>query len=411
MPFRFSLIAPVLLGVVFAQVAQGIATPLIALLLLQQGASSLSVGLVASAYFAGFLAGTLSVERVVIALGHNRAFVVFSAIAADAALLMVWAQGPVAWAVLRLAMGYQMAGLFLVAESWLNEKATPATRGRVFASYLVASSAGSVAGPLVLQVTPGTSMLFVVVGMALATALVPMALTRAPNPVLGPRRAFSIRRLYAASPLGLVCCLAAGLNNGAFYSLVPAYLVRAGHDAAEVAGFLSAIMVAALVVQYPVGMLADRFGRRPVTLSALGLAFVFAIGLGVVAHLPIGIATLAGCLFAGVTAPIYGLGSGQVNDYLEKDEIVSAGGGLLFAWSLGACIGPGVAGFAMSRVGPAGFPAYLCVVLGAVGVFTVARMRRRASLPLDRQSAFTPATLAPPRLPQLSNPAAEGETP
>jgi MFS family permease len=411
MPPIFGLIAPVLLGVVFAQVALGIAAPLIALLLLGQGASSQAVGIVASAYYAGFLAGTLSADRVVISVGHARAFVVFAALGADTALLMIWSSDPWVWAMLRLVMGYQMAGLFLVAESWLNEKAAPATRGRVFGAYLLASFAGSVAGPLVLKATPGTSELFVVVGLALATALLPMALTHAANPVLGPRRSFSLRRLYAASPLGLVCCLASGLNNGAFYSLVPVFLARAGHSGTQVASFLSAVMVAALAVQYPVGMLADRFGRRPVTLVALALGAAAAVLLGLAAHERILLVSLAGCLFAGVTAPLYGLGSGQVNDYLARDEIVSAGGGLLFAWSLGAVIGPAAAGLAMSHLGAAGLPAYSCLVLGGAGGFTVLRMLRRPGVPRGLQSALTPATLAPPRLPDLAPPPAAAEPP
>ena len=393
-----------LIGVVCAQIALGIATPVIALLLLARGASSISVGIVASAYFVGFLVGTQTADRVVARLGHARAFVVFAAVAADAALGMALLHHPVAWVGLRLVMGYQMAGLFLVAESWLNDKATPTTRGRVFGAYLVASWGGGVAGPLVLGVIPGNSIMFVAVGMAFATALLPMALTGTANPVLGERKHFGLKQLIDISPLGAVCCLGSGLSNGAFYTLIPVFLIRSGQTQAGVATFLSVAMFTALVVQYPVGMLSDRLGRRPVTLAALVLALILAVLLAVGAHGSPQLAALAGCLFAGVTSPLYGLGAGQVNDHVDPKDYVGAGGGLLFAWSLGSSIGPGAAGAVMSWLGPVGLPAYLCAVLGGVGLFTILRMKLRAGIPRDRQTAYTPATAAPPRLPALAPP-------
>ncbi len=401
-PFRFALIVPVLIGVVCAQVALGIATPVIALLLLARGGDSLMVGAVASAYFVGFMAGTQTADRVVARLGHARAFVVFAAVAADAALGMALIRDPWAWVGLRLLMGYQMAGLFLVAESWLNDKATPATRGRVFGAYLVASWGGGVAGPLVLDVVPGSQILFVAVGMAFATALLPMALTSTANPALGPRRHFGLRHLIDISPLGAICCLASGLSNGAFYTLIPVFLVRSGQSQAGVATFLSVAMATALLVQYPVGMLSDRLGRRPVTLAALLLALVLAVLMALGAHGWPMLAAVAGCLFAGVTSPLYGLGAGQVNDHVKPEDYVGAGGGLLFAWSLGSSIGPGAAGAVMGWLGPVGLPAYLCTVLGGAGLFTILRMRLRAGIPRDLQSSFTPATVAPPRLPTLA---------
>jgi MFS family permease len=400
--FRISLIAPVLLGVVAAQIALGIATPVIALLLVARGGNSLLVGAVASAYFIGFLIGTQTADRVVARLGHARAFVVFAAIAADAALVMALTPNPIAWVVLRLLTGYQMAGLFLVAESWLNDKATPATRGRVFGAYLVASWGGGVAGPLVLDVVPGSQMLFVLVGLAFATALLPMALTGTANPALGTRRHFGLRQLIDISPLGAICCLASGLSNGAFYTLIPVFLIRSGQSQAGVATFLSVAMATALLVQYPVGMLSDRLGRRPVTLAALAVALALAVLMAIGAHGWPLLAAAAGCLFAGVTSPLYGLGAGQVNDHVKPEDYIGAGGGLLFAWSLGSSIGPGVAGVVMGWLGPLGLPFYLCAVLGGAGLFTMLRMRLRAGVPRDRQSSYTPATVAPPRLPSLA---------
>lgn len=402
MPFRLAPLVPVLLGLVCAQGALGIMTPLIPILLLRLGATSSAIGVVASAYYLGFLAGALTCDRVVMRVGHSRAFAVFAAAAADAALLLVFARAPWEVAALRLLIGYASSGVFLVVESWLNDRAEATTRGRVFGAYLVASWGASAAGPLALNVITPAPTMFVLVGILFATALLPMALTRQSNPVVRPQAHFALGRLYRISPVGVACCFAAGLNNGAFYSLAPVFLRRGGYGDASVAQFISAAMVAGLLVQYPVGMLSDRFGRRPVMVGTIGTAFLLAIALGFTAGAPFAEVAALGFCFAGMTAPLYGLGAGQTNDRMEKGEYVAASGGLLFVWSLGSSIGPSVAGVAMGHEGAPGLFGYLALVLALLGLFTGARMLLRGEVPRAERGPFVPAPAGPPRQSELA---------
>jgi MFS family permease len=397
MPLRLGPILPVLLGLVCAQGALGLMTPLIPLLLLKVGASSPAIGLVASAYFVGFLGGALSADRVVMRVGHTRAFALFAAVAADAALLLVFCG--IAWQVglLRLVIGYASSGMFLVVESWLNDRADASNRGRAFGAYLVASWGASAAGPLALNVVPASPMLFVMVGIAFATAVLPMAVTRQPNPEVRPQAHFAIGRLYRVSPVGVTCCLAAGFINSAYYSMVPVYLQREGYGAAAVAAFVSAAMIAGLLVQYPVGMLSDRFGRRPVMVTAIGTAFALALTLMLAGGMMFATVVALGFFFAGMTAPLYGLGAGQTNDRMARGDYVAASGGLLFIWSLGSAVGPMAAGGLMGRIGPAGLFLYLSIVLGALGLFIAARMLARREVPRALRGPFVPASAAPLR--------------
>jgi MFS family permease len=305
MQFRLGPIAPVLLGLICAQGALGIMTPLIPILLLRLGASSPAIGAVASAYYVGFLGGALIADRVVTRVGHIRAFAVFAAVAADAALLLVFTTASWEVAVLRLCIGFASSGMFLVVESWLNDRADPSTRGRAFGAYLVASWGASALGPLALNVVPASPILFVLVGVAFATAVLPMALTRQANPAVRPQAHFALGKLFRASPVGVACCLASGLINGAYYSLAPVYLERLGHGAETVAAFISAAMIAGLLVQYPVGMLSDHVGRRPVMMACLIGALAGAVvmmGFAGTASF-VGVAAL-GFLFSAMTAPL-----------------------------------------------------------------------------------------------------------
>ncbi len=403
MVFSLAPIAPVLLGVALAQCALGLMTTLIPLLLLQAGVGTETIGLVASAYFVGFLAGALSASRIVTAVGHIRAFTVFAAIAAMTAQLLVFTTAPGAVALTRLLMGFSSSGLFLVAESWLNDRADHTTRGRFFGAYQVVNWGAVAAGPLLLSVTAPEARLFAVVGAAFAASLLPMALTRRPNPEMSERRRLGLRMLFRISPVGVICCFASGLLNSAFYGLMPVYLRAKGLDAAAISAFAAAVMVAALVVQYPLGMLADRVERRRLTLVILALGTAAALGIVLLAGGRSWIIAGFGCVMAATMSPLYGLGAGQTNDRLERGDYVAAASGLLFAWSVGAAIGPTLAGVLMGRLGAVGLFVYLIAALAMVAGFVMLRMMRRAEVPLDQQSAFVPAGAAPPRLAELAS--------
>jgi MFS family permease len=403
MPFSLGPILPVLLGLFCAQGALGIMTPLIPLLLLQVGAPSGVIGAIASAYFVGFLAGAVTCDRVVTRVGHIRAFAVFATLAADAALLMVYVHQAWQVALLRLGIGYAASGMFLVVESWLNDRADASNRGRAFGAYLVTSWGAAAAGPLALNVISASSVLFALVGLCFATAVLPLALTQQANPHVRPQAHFALGRLYRVSPVGAACCLAAGLNNGAFYSLVPVFLERAGYGSERVATFISIATVGGLLVQYPIGMLSDRFGRRAVIVGVIGTSFALALALAVEAGVTFATMMTLGALFAGMTAPLYGLGAGHTNDRMERGDYVAASGGLLFIWSLGSAVSPSVAGVMMERVGPAGLFFYLSLVLAALGLFTAARMLARGEVPRQDRSSFVPAASVPPRHSELAS--------
>src|ERR1700733_6899719 len=157
-------------------------TTLIPLDLAANGLKANAIGLVGSGYFVGFLVGTLTCARLVRAVGHIRAFTVFAALGADCALLMTTTHSPWVWTGLRLVMGWQMSGLFLVAESWLNDKADSETRGRTFGAYLLISWGGAAAGPLAFGLLRSTDTALIRVGVPFASALLPMALSPVSNP-------------------------------------------------------------------------------------------------------------------------------------------------------------------------------------------------------------------------------------
>ena len=373
-------VLPVLTAVVFLELAIGALGPVAGVQLVERGASASIVGLVSSAYYAGFLIGALFGHRVIDRVGHIRAFSALAVLAADAALLHPLIGMPYAWAAFRAVIGVAVAGLFVVVESWLNDKSDRETRGRVFATYMVASWAAAGIAPLLLSVAnPNNPLLFTAVALAFATAVLPMALTTVGNPEIESRSHFGIFRLFRISPLGVVACFGTGLVSSALYGMAPVYIEGIGLGARHLSVFLSVAILGGLLVQFPIGWLSDRFGRRPLMLISGGLAACFALAITFFdgSSFPT-ILALAFC-FSSATAPFYALGVAQINDYITPRDFVAASGGLLFAWALGASAGPSAAGWLMQFFGPKGLFFYLSGVLAVIALFIVYRMRKPQS--------------------------------
>ncbi|MBV9521801.1 MAG: MFS transporter, partial [Alphaproteobacteria bacterium] len=274
---RLHSIAPVLLGITAAQLALGALAPLITLLLAQRAVPTPAIGVITSAYYLGFLAGSLTCARIVDRVGHIRAFAVFAALAADCVLLHAVTVAAPVWGVLRALTGYAMAGTFLIAESWLNAKADAASRGRIFGAYLLVTWAASAVGPLALNLAHAAQpFLFILIAMGFVTALIPMALTQVHNPEIADRIRFGVRRLFRISPLGVVACCGAGLVNSVFYGLLPVYAERIGLDPARLSLLLTTALIGGMGAQFPIGLLSDRFGRRPTMLGSILAALLLA---------------------------------------------------------------------------------------------------------------------------------------
>ncbi|HET7649547.1 MAG TPA: MFS transporter, partial [Gammaproteobacteria bacterium] len=233
------------------------------------------IALVMAGYYAGLVVGSFVAPGVVRRVGHIRAFTAFAALNTIVALLHALYQSAFTWGLLRIATGIAMMGLYMVIESWLNERAESSVRGRVFSVYMVMTFFGLGGGQFLLDAGNGDPRTpFMLVAILFAACLIPVALTRAAHPQPVGHIEFRIRKLFRVAPFGVWGCLGAGLANGAFYALGPTFGVREGLTVAEVASFMGVTILGGLVLQWPIGTVSDRFDRQRV----IGmLAFAVAI--------------------------------------------------------------------------------------------------------------------------------------
>jgi MFS family permease len=388
------LVAQVLLGVALFEVALGALWPVVSLQLKEQQVGTEVISVVGAAYYAGFVAGTLTCFPIIDRAGHIRAFSVFAVLAANATLLHVVLPHPLAWVVLRAITGYAMAGVFTIVESWLNDKATSETRGRIFALYMMVAWGMSGFGPLGLNIPdPSGTVLFCLITVVMASAIMPLALTKVGNPDIGHRAHFGIVRLYTISPLGVLACFASGFINTGLFVLLPLYALQLDYNEAQISVLLSVSLIGPLFIQYPVGWLADRFGRRPLMLATTIVAIVLS---GFIVNLTSGnflwFVSLT-TLLTGMISPLYGLGVGQTNDYVSKQDFVAASAGLLFAWGIGASVGPVVAAPAMRLFGANGLFYFVSACHVLLAGFIAYRMIARRALSAKEQSNFVPVPI------------------
>ncbi len=386
-----------LLGIAVLNVGSGALIAIIGVRLSAAGASSLVIGVITSAYFLGLLGGSVFGARVIDRVGHIRAFAVYAAADAISILLLVIVESLAAWVVLRLVAGYCMAGLTMVAESWLNHRATNVTRGRVLSLYIIVMNGAFAAGPLLLNLgDPAGAGLLVFSGILFVASLLPVALTRTGNPEIGKQARVSLRRLFALSPLGVLGALTIGLVESAVFGLGAVYGEATGLDTARISVFLAVTLGGVLVMQYPIGVLSDRFDREKVILVVAAAAAVAAALIAAAAAPAFWLLLGLGFVTGGLASPLYPLSVAETNDWIEADELVAAGAGLVLAYSVGASVGPLAGALAMEWFGPGGLFAFAAVVLAALAAYALYRVIKGLAKPAAEQTEFWSASWVSP---------------
>ncbi len=356
-----------------------------------EGFPTFVTGLVMSAYFAGFVAGTRLCPRLIGSVGHVRAFAAFASLASTLPILHALWVAPAWWALLRFVTGICLVGLYIVVESWLNVLAPSEQRGRVFSLYLAVSGLAMALGQGLLLVGDRLGFLpFALVSVLLSFALLPLTLTPVAEPAHVDTPHAGLRALFALSPLGIAGALASGALTGAFLGLGALFVQRLGHGELKTAGFMAATILGGALFQWPIGHWSDRRDRRRVLLTVcIGMALLAGAGFGLVRMLPAALVPLGFALGALMFA-LYGLSVAHVNDMIPAERALEVSSGLLLVHGVGAAIGPTLAGSLMAALGPGSLLLYFAAVAAMLAAYTLRRMRFAPPVPAAEKSSFVP---------------------
>lgn len=375
------------LGMFLLMIGNGLQGTLLGLRGGIEGFSTLELSVVMSGYFVGFLFASKMAPEMIRRVGHVRVFAAMGSTISAVLILYPTLAEPWAWTIGRIVIGFCFCGVYITAESWLNDASSNETRGQALSIYMIVQMAGIVSAQFILsQGDVSGYVLFIIPSVLVSLAFAPILLSIRPTPAFAQTKPLSIKRLIAASPLACVGMFLLGGVFAAQFGMSAVYAARAGFTVGEVSLFVSAIYIAALVAQYPIGWLSDRMDRR---ILILIVALVGGLGALIGVFLPgsLTVALVAGALVGGTSNPLYALLIAYTNDYLDREDMAAASGGLLFINGLGAIAGPIILGYMLDLMGPPGFWLFLSVLMLAVSAYAVYRMTRRSRANLEIESS------------------------
>ncbi len=392
---RLAMALAPLLGLFILGIGNGFLATLITLRLDAAGEPAVVIGWVSSAYFIGLALGSVLNDRLLLRIGHIRAYACFVSLVAVSVLLQGLWLNAMAWFVLRLIGGWATVGVYLVIESWLLTAADTRVRGRLLALYMISLYASGVIGQLLLGVTDaaGETVPFMVIGLLASLSVLPMAMIPRVSPLIEHAEPLSPLRLITMTPTGVMGSFGSGLAVAAVYTLLPLYLQRSGLAVDRVGQMMAVMVLGAMLLQYPIGRWSDRHDRQQV-LILIG-AFCALISLGVLL-LPGDQRLLAVLLFflGGGVFALYPVAVSHAADRAPAGALVRMSQGLLLINALGSTLSPPAITPIMAVVGDGG----LFWSLGGLGVFLVGfffwrRSVRPAPMPVAPFAPTTPMSV------------------
>jgi MFS family permease len=368
-------VAALLISVSILLTGQGLQGTLLPVRASLENFPTFAIGAMGAAYFLGFTLGCLKGGELVRRVGHVRVFLAMSALASASPLVHALVVQPAAWGLLRLVTGFCFAVLYVVIESWLNERSSNETRGIVFSTYaMITLTVFALGQMLTLLYDPAEFELFVIASVLVSIGAVPIALSTTQTPEQPHTASVDIPRLFNISPSATLGCLVAGLANGAFWSLAPVFTGSVSDGTSLAAWFMTSAVVGGAVLQWPIGLLSDRYSRRgtliAVTIIGCGVGLVLGLYPQNISFVTV---NLLGAAWGALAFPLYTISVAYANDHAESHEYVTVSSGLLLMYGVGATIGPFIASALMTVRDPGYLFVYAALSHGILAIYILFR--------------------------------------
>ena len=368
-------VSTLLIGVALLLTGHGLQLALIPLRAEIMGWDSITVGILGSVYFGGFLVGCFSIPRLVSRIGHIRCFATLTALMTSTILLLALFDTFAVWLVLRFLTGIAISGLYLVVESWLNEKTENEVRGGVLATYTAIVLTALALGQLLLNLAPlEGGELFIIAASLIVLAAIPICVTRTSQPAQIPGATFSPMLVIRTARAAAVGALTAGIIASVYYALGPAYGLQVGMDVESISIMMALGIIGGALALLPLGRFSDKGDRRKIIAGVMlagSLISVFAW------FLPLSLLPTIMFFFGACVMPIQALSLAHASDNTESQSFMEIGTGLLVINASGSIVGPLAAAQFMQWFGSGAFFIFNSIVLCTGGLLVVFLIRSR----------------------------------
>ena len=355
-----------------------------------EGFSYVATGIIIAGYFIGYFAGSIIIPIFLKRVGHIRVFAALASLASIAILLHSFFLDPHSWFFIRILTGISLSGIFIIMESWLNEKSTNQTRGKLLSIYMIVTFVFVGLGQFLLNLSdPAKIDLFILISILLSFALLPILLSTTEQPNVSNPKRISLKEFFVISPLGFVSALFIGLTHSVVFGYGAVYAASKQFEVFEISIFMVIITTFGALSQWPVGYLSDKIDRRIILIGATLLAAVLSLLIVVSSYLSLLLFFILVALYSCTSLPMYSLAVAHINDFLQSDEIVAASSTFSILVGIGSIVGPIFVSNLMTLMGSNGYFIYLFIIHGVLGLFGLYRIAKRTK-PTDIESQYVP---------------------
>ena len=361
-------------------IATSLTIPLLSLMLDRRGVPEFWIGInTASAGLAGLVASPLTAGLV---RGLGVKAVIFLSVAAGCLSLLIMPFVPFwAWFPLRFVLVGAITIMFVISEFWITSAAPTHRRGLIIGIYGSVLSGGFALGPAILAYTGSTGMLPIAVAIAIMLlAVIPVSLASSAAPQISRKSRFSLMALLLVAPAAILAAFVFGAAESSIFGFLALWGGNIGMTESAAALLITAIGLGNMVLQIPIGLLADRVNRNLLlvlcsTGACAGIGLVF-LSIGSYPVL-FGVFFIAGGLAAG----LYTVGLTLLGTRFSGAELASANGLFVMMYAVGMIIGPLTSGAAMQIAPSHGLLVVLAALFGGYALLAGVRLvwRTRAA--------------------------------
>ena len=369
-----------MLGMMLLMVGNGLQGTLIGIRGEIEGFSTIELSIVMSAYFVGFLGASQLVPELIRRVGHVRVFAALASFISAVLIAYPLLTNPIFWSIGRVVIGFCYCGVYITAESWLNNSVDNEKRGQALSLYMIVQMVGIVLAQGVLALgNPNGYSLFIIISILVSISFAPILLSISPAPAFERTKLMTLSRLFTSSPLACVGMFLLGGVFSAQFGMSAVFGAQIGLSLSQISLFVASFYIGAMIFQYPIGWVSDKMDRRFLIFlisaaSATGSASAYFAGGYFFALV------FAAFLVGGLTNPLYSLLIAHANDFIEYEDMASAAAGLLFVNGVGAVSGPIIIGYAMNAYGPEIFFVIIALLMATLAIYAGYRMTQRATV-------------------------------
>ena len=368
----------------------GLMNTLISLKLKSDGKTSLLVGIIAAIYFTGMLIGSLKISKLIKIVGYVKSFTTLASVMAITIILPGINENIYVLSFCRFLQGFSLAGLYVVIESWVLCASSDDARGKILATYMIATyGAYSFGQFFLLESNINTVIPFCISTMLVTASIIPLSSFPVTPPLLEEHdSSVSIKKIYNASPSGFIGCFISGIFTSSILSIFPLYAKEIALSTQLVSIACATTFLSGVSVQYPLGVLSDKMDRQKLQIL---LNSIFAFLLTAFAFLEYNkwvnfhILILISIIIGIFSFTIYPVSINLVCDNVKKSDVIPAIECLTIAFGIGSIIGPIYTAFSMKFLGPYAYlVAYLilAIFLSLFTVFMHKKSRREKQIPI-----------------------------